>query len=130
MNPKGEMKGSAITGPVAKECVRARIFFFFYAPKLTCLATGGLVAAYRIERRHGGLRLQHSPSFAARFMMSCISKCVYNLHAHTTANPISIGSRLSMTSGKKVHRHSCKYINRYTQVFVQEKCPCVRLMEQ
>ena len=73
------MKGSAITGPVAKECVRARIFFFFYAPKLTCLATGGLVAAYRIERRHGGLRLQHSPSFAARFMMSCISKCVYNL---------------------------------------------------
>jgi large subunit ribosomal protein L23e len=23
VNPKGEMKGSAITGPVAKECVRA-----------------------------------------------------------------------------------------------------------
>ena len=26
VNPKGEMKGSAITGPVAKECVR---FLFF-----------------------------------------------------------------------------------------------------
>lgn len=26
VNPKGEMKGSAITGPVAKECVRAMFF--------------------------------------------------------------------------------------------------------
>lgn len=26
VNPKGEMKGSAITGPVAKECVRAALF--------------------------------------------------------------------------------------------------------
>jgi large subunit ribosomal protein L23e len=30
VNPKGEMKGSAITGPVAKECVRV---LFVY---LTC----------------------------------------------------------------------------------------------
>ncbi|KAI0295812.1 60S ribosomal protein L17/L23 [Russula brevipes] len=28
VNPKGEMKGSAITGPVAKECVRACLRFF------------------------------------------------------------------------------------------------------
>ena len=26
VNPKGEMKGSAITGPVAKECVSVSIF--------------------------------------------------------------------------------------------------------
>ena len=33
VNPKGEMKGSAITGPVAKECVRLKAnnhsFFLF-----------------------------------------------------------------------------------------------------
>ena len=28
VNPKGEMKGSAITGPVAKECVRNPSLFF------------------------------------------------------------------------------------------------------
>ena len=27
VNPKGEMKGSAITGPVAKECVRPHVSF-------------------------------------------------------------------------------------------------------
>ena len=33
VNPKGEMKGSAITGPVAKECVRpkAKITGSFYS---------------------------------------------------------------------------------------------------
>lgn len=30
VNPKGEMKGSAITGPVAKECVCALLTFFRY----------------------------------------------------------------------------------------------------
>lgn len=29
VNPKGEMKGSAITGPVAKECVRGNTTLFF-----------------------------------------------------------------------------------------------------
>jgi large subunit ribosomal protein L23e len=28
VNPKGEMKGSAITGPVAKECVSAQTYSF------------------------------------------------------------------------------------------------------
>lgn len=28
VNPKGEMKGSAITGPVAKECVRHAIYLY------------------------------------------------------------------------------------------------------
>jgi len=31
VNPKGEMKGSAITGPVAKECVRALVWFHLLA---------------------------------------------------------------------------------------------------
>ena len=30
VNPKGEMKGSAITGPVAKECVSPPYFFLFF----------------------------------------------------------------------------------------------------
>ena len=30
VNPKGEMKGSAITGPVAKECVSLSYFFLFF----------------------------------------------------------------------------------------------------
>ncbi len=29
VNPKGEMKGSAITGPVAKECVRVLFVYLF-----------------------------------------------------------------------------------------------------
>jgi len=32
VNPKGEMKGSAITGPVAKECVRCtlpKLYLYF-----------------------------------------------------------------------------------------------------
>lgn len=36
VNPKGEMKGSAITGPVAKECVRC-------IPLSTCVFTDGLI---------------------------------------------------------------------------------------
>lgn len=35
VNPKGEMKGSAITGPVAKECVRSPLLF----PLLTAILT-------------------------------------------------------------------------------------------
>ena len=30
VNPKGEMKGSAITGPVAKECVRSCILYLSF----------------------------------------------------------------------------------------------------
>jgi len=32
VNPKGEMKGSAITGPVAKECVRALFVYLTRFP--------------------------------------------------------------------------------------------------
>lgn len=53
VNPKGEMKGSAITGPVAKECVRRIIEL---PPELAThriFITGGFMATYRIKRRHG-----------------------------------------------------------------------------
>ena len=36
VNPKGEMKGSAITGPVAKECVRI-VFGHLRIPQLSSL---------------------------------------------------------------------------------------------
>ena len=53
VNPKGEMKGSAITGPVAKECVCA-------VSALSCqdvltITSGGSLAAYRIQRRYSRL---------------------------------------------------------------------------
>jgi large subunit ribosomal protein L23e len=34
VNPKGEMKGSAITGPVAKECV-SRLLYHYYGASVT-----------------------------------------------------------------------------------------------
>jgi hypothetical protein len=54
VNPKGEMKGSAITGPVAKECVRV------YASlrcdySVTLLYLGGSMAPYCFQRWNGGL---------------------------------------------------------------------------
>lgn len=47
------MKGSAITGPVAKECVRIEVPSPC-RPLLTklCRLAGGSLAAYRIQRRH------------------------------------------------------------------------------
>ena len=46
VNPKGEMKGSAITGPVAKECVRGPYFFVYmqFADPLFCRPTSGRVS--------------------------------------------------------------------------------------
>lgn len=52
VNPKGEMKGSAITGPVAKECVRTKHPSHHMSQILTCddwHLPGRLVATYRIE---------------------------------------------------------------------------------
>ena len=36
VNPKGEMKGSAITGPVAKECVRGPEFHSSHFELMSC----------------------------------------------------------------------------------------------
>ena len=55
VNPKGEMKGSAITGPVAKECVRCLPSTTFLFTDSTLLITGRLVAAYCIECWYGGI---------------------------------------------------------------------------
>jgi hypothetical protein len=50
VNPKGEMKGSAITGPVAKECVRDYHFYEEYYSDLSI--QGGPLAPYCFQRRH------------------------------------------------------------------------------
>lgn len=56
VNPKGEMKGSAITGPVAKECVCLILRVLLQPLFLTCyIYTGGFVAAYRLKRGYGRL---------------------------------------------------------------------------
>ena len=55
------MKGSAITGPVAKECVRTRMYLF----RLTMLTRdnpGGLMATYCVERWHSSLGSWKLPS--------------------------------------------------------------------
>lgn len=54
VNPKGEMKGSAITGPVAKECVRPHVSFHCDCSVTLCYP-GGSVAPYRFQRWNGGL---------------------------------------------------------------------------
>lgn len=47
VNPKGEMKGSAITGPVAKECVCDSIFPFIFCD-IAHNYPGGSLASYRV----------------------------------------------------------------------------------
>ena len=58
VNPKGEMKGSAISGPVAKECVCFLALSYYI--HLTSL--GRSMAAYCLERRHS--RLNHGFGFS------------------------------------------------------------------
>lgn len=50
MNPKGEMKGSAITGPVAKECVRVP---FLCSLRLELFPLGPLKRVLVSVIRHG-----------------------------------------------------------------------------
>ena len=77
------MKGSAITGPVAKECVSTWLSFF--RPPILMSRTrtrilGGLVATYCIKRGHSGLGLWislRSVSLSPQIVMPCISKCQY-----------------------------------------------------
>lgn len=70
------MKGSAITGPVAKECVRNRMYFFRLT-MLMCNNPGGLMASYCVERRHSSLGSSnplHSRLPSDQIVMSCIFK--------------------------------------------------------
>ena len=72
------MKGSAITGPVAKECVRTRMYLFC----LTILIRdnpGGLMATYCVERWHSGLGSWKID----QIVMSCIFKM-----PHTTTRKL------------------------------------------
>lgn len=51
VNPKGEMKGSAITGPVAKECVRLRASLLGEYPVMSlCRRICGPVSLPTLER--------------------------------------------------------------------------------
>lgn len=51
------MKGSAITGPVAKECVRPLLSWGFLVLRLTAIFgyTGRSLAPYRLKRWYRGL---------------------------------------------------------------------------
>ena len=52
VNPKGEMKGSAITGPVAKECVCTSLLLRIMGTDYTLDYIGRSLATYCIECRH------------------------------------------------------------------------------
>lgn len=70
VNPKGEMKGSAITGPVAKECVRV-------APSVLSnnkthpSSLGGSVAAYCLKRGYRRMSTVIVISISAFLSMIC-----------------------------------------------------------
>lgn len=65
VNPKGEMKGSAITGPVAKECVCPNTTWFCdYLMTLLCRRICGLVLLQTLERWFDCIR--------SCFLYSCI----------------------------------------------------------
>lgn len=78
------MKGSAITGPVAKECVCTHMCFS-RPTMLMCINLGGLMATYCIERRHSGLGLciPSAPplSLTNQNVISC-TKMPIHLHAY------------------------------------------------
>ncbi len=82
VNPKGEMKGSAITGPVAKECVRTRVYLN-RRTMLMCDNPGGLMATYCIECRNSGLGLCFPSVSPLPHQSNC--HVMYLLNAHTFA---------------------------------------------
>lgn len=55
VNPKGEMKGSAISGPVAKECVCFFIIYLGHDHFSDKTFSGRSMATYRLECRHSCL---------------------------------------------------------------------------
>ena len=85
VNPKGEMKGSAITGPVAKECVRCLppTTFVFTDGIYSTLITGRLVAAYCIECWYSGIRSAVSLLFPRyTTLMLCTASHDYEYEKH------------------------------------------------
>lgn len=68
VNPKGEMKGSAITGPVAKECVRRPYSMDTCVSADAVHLAGGSLAAYRVER---GYRRISVRILILRLLLSC-----------------------------------------------------------
>ena len=61
VNPKGEMKGSAITGPVAKECVSVHLAL--RSPVLTALVRricGRVSRRTRVPSYEGGVQFSFS----------------------------------------------------------------------
>ena len=75
------MKGSAITGPVAKECVSILLYFFCLPRDIShpcSRPTYGLVLR-RTQAQWSRLFI-FSVSFAAPIVMPCISKMPLHLH--------------------------------------------------
>lgn len=84
VNPKGEMKGSAITGPVAKECVSVVLAFCDDAMFTMFAYSGGSLAAYRIERRYRRISPSHCcPMLVFRMVMTATTLSA--LHDHDQA---------------------------------------------
>lgn len=76
VNPKGEMKGSAITGPVAKECVRPALFWHHV------LMFTVLIYLYR--RIYGHVSHQMLvPWFEVNFLLGCGPLRIYCHHVAT-----------------------------------------------
>jgi hypothetical protein len=77
------MKGSAITGPVAKECVCTHISLC-HLTMLICNNLGGLMATNCVERRHSGLGLciPSAPLLLPNQVVISCTKMPIHLHAY------------------------------------------------
>lgn len=68
VNPKGEMKGSAITGPVAKECVRYPLLSCHTEYTHSSLSPGGSLATYRVKCGHCRMSTIIPSTFSSMFV--------------------------------------------------------------
>jgi hypothetical protein len=77
VNPKGEMKGSAITGPVAKECVRA-LLFPTLEPLLNVMhrPTSGRVSPRTRAPSSDFLLSCSSPALMFLYVLYCLSMAI------------------------------------------------------
>jgi uncharacterized membrane protein len=95
VNPKGEMKGSAITGPVAKECVRGFTvladsklsdFGYFFVHRRIC----GLVSRRTQERScRRFVPLRFTPLFSSSLHDSASVYHAYDMHMQLAYSCIS-----------------------------------------
>lgn len=86
VNPKGEMKGSAITGPVAKECVRPLVCCSLLLRLTTIFGgTGRSLAPYRLKRWYRGLSAAFLSHFRCLPVHYIVAMPLHNKHMKCTA---------------------------------------------